>query len=496
MRKLASVLGRISIRLLAVNLVLVLVPVAGLEFARLYERQLLRSLERDMRNQAVLTRYTVEENLANGSEFSDARHERVLKRAAKRTRTRVRLLDTHGESVADSHVDGPPEGPEHPPSSWFPLIRSNSDARYRSFVDGKQHWPKAAKRREVQRALAGKPSAITRVAHRPAAVFLFVSEPVRGAKGTPIGVVYITRSTTPVLKDMHRIRTGLTVVMAVAALFTVFATLLLAWTISAPLGRLSRAAARIAAGHRDVTVPTSGGGEIGELGESFRAMTEQLDARVQYIGDFAADVAHEFKSPLTSIRGAAELLTEGADDDPAARARFLNNIRLDSERLDRLVTQLLELSRFEASAGDKSPVDLVEVLREGAARAETPDVRVELARAAPVVVRGRVTDLDAALGNLIENAVRFSPNGEVVRLAVGATADEAIIHVDDAGPGVPLEQREQVFQRFFTTDQDRSGTGLGLAIARTVVAAHRGTIEIDESPQGGARFTVRLPRSA
>jgi hypothetical protein len=115
---------------------------------------------------------------------------------------------------------------------------------------------------------------------------------------------------------------------------------LLGWTIAHPLARLSAAATRIAAGERKVYLPSGGGGEITELAESIRAMTDRLGARLKYISEFSADVAHEFESPLTSIRGAAELLSEGAADDPEARERFLRNISLDFERLDRLIMDL------------------------------------------------------------------------------------------------------------------------------------------------------------
>jgi len=285
-------------------------------------------------------------------------------------------------------------------------------------------------------------------------------------------------------------------VLAVAVLFTGFVTLVLAWSISRPLARLSRASKRIAAGERGVVVPIGGGGEIRELGESFAAMKERLDARMRYISEFAADVAHEFKSPLTSIRGAAELLGEGAADEPEARARFLNNIELDVVRLDRLVSRLLELSRIEASAEAMAPVDLPALVTRATERASTPDQPVTLTWQATVdVVLGRATDLETALINLLDNAVRFSPPGEPVEVTVrgGPPARFIAIDVKDRGPGVPSAIRPRIFDRFFTTDADRDGTGLGLAIVKSVAEAHGGRVLVDSKPGEGSMFTLELP---
>jgi two-component system sensor histidine kinase ChvG len=498
----ARALGRIRARLLAVNLVVLLVPIAGLEFARLHERQLLDALERDMRNQAVLVREHVTDALSRGVPLDDPRHEAILRRAAKRTRTRVRLLDSHAVVVVDSHADGPPEGPEPPPPSVLPsVVRSASRRAYASDVESmewlqpRETWPILAERAEVRDALAGRPSARTRIRHEPPGVFLFVAEPLPLPGGRVRGVVYVVRSTRPVLVELYRIRSGLRSVLAVAVVFTALLTLALAWTISRPLSKLSRAAKRIAAGERDVVVPVGGGGELRELGDAIAQMKQRLEERLRYIEGFAADVAHEFKSPLTAIRGAAELLDEGAADDPAARRRFLGNITLDVERLDRLVSRLLELSRLEASRELLAIVELAPVLRRAARRAETPDVPVQVSWAARAhLVRARESDLETALFNLMDNAVRFSPAGTPVEVSVrDAPHGGVAIVVRDRGPGIPAENLGRIFDRFFTTDGDRHGTGLGLAIVKSIVGAHRGTISVSSEPGDGASFTVFLP---
>ncbi len=296
------------------------------------------------------------------------------------------------------------------------------------------------------------------------------------------------------LVELYRIRAGLFRVLAVAVALTLFVTLLLAWSITTPIEKLSRAAKRVSAGEPGVVVPVSGGAETRELGEAFAAMKDRLDARLRYIEGFAADVAHEFKSPLTSIRGAAELLGEGAADDPDARARFLRNIGLDVARLDRLVSRLLELSRIEASSEPVLPVDLEALARRVADRSATPDQRVVLhARSRKKLVHARQTDLETALVNLVDNAVRFSPPDAAVDVVIEDRAGAVAVIVTDQGPGIPPAHLARIFDRFFTTDAERDGTGLGLAIARAVARAHGGDLTVESSPGEGTRFTITLP---
>lgn len=500
--KLLRELGRIRVRLLVVNLVVLLVPVAGLEFARIYERQLLGGLERGMRDQAALVRETLEIALDEGLALEDQRFTRILTEAARTTRTRVRVVDHRGRVVIDSHADGPPEGPEPPaptllPGSVYEAGTRRVAASMDTWASGSlEVWPEVGDRREVRSALAGRPDAHTRVRERAPGVFLFITDPVR-RDGRVVGAVYVTRSTRPVLAELYKIRSGLFRVLAVAVLFTLLLSLLLAWSISRPLSRLAKAARRIASGER-VRVPVGGGGEIRELGEAFRTMTDKLDARMRYIREFAADVAHELKSPLTSIRGAAELLGEGAADDPRARARFLQNIELDAERLDRLVTRLLELSRIESSQAPMEEVDLEALVARIVERTHTDEqpVRVEW-RTTMRRWHGRQADLERALLNLVENALRVSPEGEPVRVELtSADGDRALrIAVRDRGPGIPESAHHKVFERFYTTDQGDGGTGLGLAIALSVARAHGGDVTLESREGEGAAFTILLRRA-
>jgi two-component system sensor histidine kinase ChvG len=494
--RLRAFLGRIRIRLLLVNVVVVLIPAAGLEFARIYERQLLDGLERDMTNQAVLLRTLFEAALQHDQPLVAADWEAMLARAARQTRTRIRLVTPQSGVTIDSHKNGPPEGPEPRPPLFGRGTLSSGAARLRAQI--REEEPKEtaiAERAEVLTAFKGSRATSTRVAAHPPAVFLFLAEPVRHA-GAVYGAVYVTRSTTPVLIELHRIRRGLIVVLALALGISALLTLALAWTISRPLERLSSAARRIAQGDRQVELPAGGGGEISELSAAFAEMTRKLEARQAYISDFAADVAHEFKSPLTSIRGAAELLAEGAADDREARKRFLENITLDARRLDRLVSRLLELSRIDAAGAAPTLVPVEPLVRRVVARAEGVDSKIALQYESSIpVIRGREADLETALLNLLDNALRYSPPEKAVEVRVTGRAGDAelALTITDFGPGIAPEHLPRIFDRFFTTDAEGEGTGLGLAIVKSVVESHAGTVRVEAAEPSGTRVLVRLP---
>jgi two-component system sensor histidine kinase ChvG len=498
-RAVVRALGRIGVRLLLVNGVVLLVPVVGLEFARTHERQLLEALERDMKNQAALVRAMVETELDQGGAIGDPEQAEILTAAARSTRTRIRLLDAQGAVVVDSHENGPPEGPELPPPRLLGRsYASRADvplSQLRRDPNDPNVWPEVKDRIEVRSALAGARGAYTRVRARDPGVFLFITEPIEDPRDhRVVGAVYAARSTRPVMVELYRIRAGLTRVLCVAFCVTALVTLLLAWSISRPLGKLSRAAKRVAAGEPFVVIPVTGGGEITELGASFASMKERLDARLRYIEGFAADVAHEFKSPLTSIRGAAELLGEGAADEPDARARFLRNIELDVARLDRLVSRLLQLSRIEASHEAMTLVDVASLLARSVERARQPDHPIELRdRAVARALLAREGDVETALLNLLDNAVRFSPAGVPVEVEAAGTGAMLILTVRDRGPGISPANLPRIFDRFFTTDAGKDGTGLGLAIVKAVVEAHGGDVRVESVQGEGATFALSLP---
>ena len=478
-RRLLAHLTRIRYRLLLVNVLVAAVPLIGISFAEMHETQLLGALEDDMVHQAELVRAVA---LADPTHTLDAL-EPALVAAAGDTRTRIRLLDGRGAVRADSHRDGPPEGAERPVPR---LLRSQAP----------RHAPEPPRpielteRREIRAALAGHYGAATRLWDQEDRVYLFSALPiVRG--GAVSGVVYVTRSTHDVKLQLYRLRTWLFRVLASTVALTALLTLILATTIAHPLGRLTRRAQRIAA--RQPVEPdrlTRRSDEIGQLARAVEAMTAELERRARDARTLAADLSHEFKTPLTAIRGAAELLRDGASDDPAARERFLAMITDDAGRLDRLVSRLLELARVEDDRELELPVDLVALARACVDRPWPVPVALEVTGAA--IARGRHAQLTAALENLVTNATQFAAPGTSVQIALERRASAVRLTVANHGPALSPAARARGWDRCYSTRVADGGSGLGLAIVRSVALAHGGCVGVD-CTGGVTTFWLELP---
>lgn len=247
-----------------------------------------------------------------------------------------------------------------------------------------------------------------------------------------------------------------------------------------------------------------GDAEIRELARSFNELLERLDERQRQNETFTADLVHEIKNPLATVRAAADAI-EGGKLDGARAARLARSLRAAGSRLDAIVTQFLELARAEGglSAEERTDVDVAALARTiaEASSAAREDVVLDIASAPePVVVRGVVHSLDAAIRNLVENAFSFAGprDGRAPFVAVAVVADEgwATIRVEDSGPGIPEAELSRVFERFFTSRGRGRGTGLGLALVKATVEAHGGTVTATSDPRRGATFVVRIPLMA
>jgi two-component system sensor histidine kinase ChvG len=467
-RRLVAHLARIRYRVLVVNAIVVAVPMVGIWFAQMHEQQLLGALEADMVHQGELVRAMV---LADPTRPL-ADFEPVLGAAAADTRTRIRLLDATGTVRADSHRGGPPEGAERPVPRLLRAASPRHDAEPPRPLD-------PASRREIRAALEGRYGSATRLWSNQDRVYLFSALPIhRAGAGTASGVVYVNRSTREVKLQLYRLRTWLFRVLAGTLAATALVSLMLATTIARPLARLTRRAQRIAA--RQPAEPdrlAERADEIGQLARAVGAMTDELERRAHDARTLAADISHEFKTPLTGIRGAAELLRDGAGDDPADRDRFLAMILDDAARLDRLVSRLLELARVEDDRGIELPVDLAE-LAAGCAARPWP-APVEIALAGDPVVCGRRAQLTAAIDNLIANATQFAEPGTRVSVAIARRGATVRVAVANRGPALSAAARARVWDRFYSTRVASGGSGLGLAIVRSVALAHGGSVGVD-----------------
>lgn len=450
--------ARIRYRLLLVNVIVAIVPLAGIVFAEMHESQLLASLERDMIHQAQLVRAVA---LAQPA-VPLAKHEPMLAIAARDTRTRIRLLDPQGNVIADSHRGGPPEGAERP----VPKLLGESPSRAISVPEPLD----VSERREVRTALGGRYGSATRLWENQDRVYLFSALPIKAGPQV-VGAVYITRSTHDVKLELYKLRRFLTQVLLGTLAVTALLTLVLATTIARPLGRLTRRAQRIAARQPVEHDHRLGerSDEIGQLARAVDAMTEELERRARDARTLAADISHELKNPIAGIRGAAELLHDGIEDK-TERERFLSMILDDAARLDRIVSRLFELARVEDDRSATLPVDLGAIARDVAARPWAVPVEVT----GDAIADGRALQIAAAIENLVANATQFAEPDTVVRIAIR----EGRVTVSNHGPALSPTAQTKVWDRFYSTRAESGGSGLGLSIVRSVALGHGGTVGV------------------
>lgn len=335
-----------------------------------------------------------------------------------------------------------------------------------------------------------------------------ISAAIRLADGSAL---LITQNSRDILRIVRAERFRLGIVVAAVIMVSVLLSLFLARTIVRPLRRLARAAVRVRLGRaRDVTVPRlpSRRDEIGLLARALSDMTAALRKRMDGVEAFAADVTHELKNPLASLRSAVEGLRRV--DEPSLRAKLLDVVDDDIRRLDRLITDVAEASRMDArlARAKFEPVDLgitiENLLKARESRAPVGGARIAFARprVATATVMGDEAQLVRVIENLLDNALSFAPADGVVR--IDATRDGQLVQliVEDNGPGVPEDQRSDIFKRFHSARPEQHGfgthSGLGLAIAKAIVEGHDGTIAALPRSDGasGARFVVTLPASA
>ena len=280
---------------------------------------------------------------------------------------------------------------------------------------------------------------------------------------------------------------------------------LMARTLYRPIAQLTQASEAMACGHYEQRVPIEGPAELARLAASFNSMAAEADASRRTLRKFVSDASHELRTPLTVIRGFIEAMRDGTVHNAEGRDHSLAVIDNELRRLQRLVATLLDLSRIESGQASlrHDPVDVVGVARQcleivsHRAAEQDVDLRLEAPPSLPLVL-GDADRLEQVIGNLLDNALRYTPTGGQVIVTLGAAGGDVTIVVSDTGAGIPREALPHVFQRFYTADPARSGrgAGLGLAIAREIALAHGGDIAVTSAPGQGSAFALRLPATA
>lgn len=522
-RLLASPLTR---RILAVNLIAPVLLVVGLFYLDLYKAGLIRAELAGLTTQAEMVAGAVGEGAVSEQalgllELNRELAQQMVRRLAEPAQLRARLFDAVGGLAADSrfllYSQGVIQIEDLPPpkghgwraelrqaweriATWMPV-----DETLPTYVEHAEqradHYP------EAMAALAGRADSAVRSRKR-GGIMLSVAVPVQRYKQV-VGALMVSADGTAIARSLFQVRMAIVQMFAVTLLITTALSLYMAGTIARPIRRLALAAEQVRHGHgRRHRIPdlSARGDEIGELSVALTEMTEALWRRMDAIEAFAADVAHEIKNPLTSVRSAVE--TAARVDDPDKQRKLLAIIQDDVERLNRLISDISDASRLDAelSRADTEPVDLRAMLETLADVYRSTEERLtftlETPDPGPLVVAGIEGRLVQVLRNLIGNAISFSPDGGTIALRAGREGRFIRIEVDDHGPGIPETKLATIFERFYTERPaaEKFGThsGLGLSISKQIVDAHGGLIwaENRKAPTGevtGARFVVKLP---
>jgi len=493
----------LTARILAVNLIPLLVMAGSLFFLDSYRRQLLDERFKLARIEAQITA----EALAGATR---ERQEALLIQIGKEQRMRLRMYDPQGKLIADSFALAEPSFTfDDPVAEPFleDLARWTDEAVNLTVgapspppfleppeEEGAQGWPELVRARD---------QGLTQIELRRApdrTPVITAAAPV-GLNGATL---LTTRNSSDITEAVRTARTSLMTIIAIALAVSIVLSLYLASTIIEPLRRLVRAAVRVRLGReREVEVPRmqERTDEIGLLARAVSDMTAALRQKIDAVESFAADVAHEIKNPLASLRSAVESLDRV--EDPDLRNQLTKIAAHDVRRIDRLVSEISEASRIDAelSRATFKALDLADlfanIVQAREDRGRNRDCRIELSREGrSLLVLGVPIRLERVAENLIDNAVSFSPAGGRIIVSIRREDDRIITHVCDEGPGIPEEQREKVFLRFHSVRPDEEGfgkhSGLGLAIARTIAEAHDGTLTASDRDDGGSGACLSL----
>ena len=517
-------------RIVAVNVLPLALLAVGFLYLGKFESSLIGQQIESLRTQgeifaAALSEGAVLDSGDEGEILLPDLARQMMRRLVEPTRTRARLFDIEGKQIADSRLlRGPGDAVqvmELPPPERKSLLGRITDQIYDWIVElmpsRHKHPPyresdtgNAADYGEAMRALRGESGSAVRSDPQTGGLAISVAVPVQRYKQV-LGAVMLSSSNGEIEEELRTVRLELLRIFGVALLVTILLSLYLASTIARPLRRLADAAERARGRGARVEIPDliGRGDEIGELSRSLRDMTDALWLRMSAIESFAADVAHEIKNPLSSLRSAVE--TVGRIEDPVKRRRLMAIIQDDVERLDRLISDISDASRLDAelSRQEVSPTDIAAMLQalvemhETTRAEDAPRLVLDISeRDRELIVPGIESRLSQVFVNVIANAVSFSPPEGEIRIRARLDGRAVLVSVEDEGPGIPEDKLTAIFDRFYSERPagEKFGThsGLGLSISKQIIEAHRGRIWAENRTDAdgtviGARFLIRLP---
>ena len=523
-------------RILAINILALAILVAGLLYHGQYRQSLIDQELVGLRVNAEILAAALGESATELGESNDQRLQpniavQMVRRLVETTGGRARLFAPDGTLIADSRrmagsdssvltmtLPSPDSGDNigRDIFDWPFNVALDAYESVLGIFHAERHMPiyrdpplqHARDYTEVLSALQGEASEAVRRTSGSARFVLSTAVPVQSYKQV-LGALMLNQDSRHIEEALRQVQLNIVEVFALALTVTVLLSLYLARTIARPIRRLAAAAERVRHGHpRQHAIPDFGhrGDEIGELSLALKEMTEALWSRVDAIESFAADVSHEIKNPLTSLRSAVE--TAARVTDPEQQKKLMDIILDDVKRLDRLISDISDASRLDAelSRAETEEVNLDAMLSALIeAHGTDPDCHYEYTVKGDLLTFGIESRLGQVFANLLTNAASFSPPDGFIRVHGDGDSnkDEILVTIDDDGPGIPEGRQETIFERFYSERprSEKYGThsGLGLSISKQIIEAHNGTItaenRLDLNGQIiGARFSVRLSR--
>lgn len=525
----------LTLRILALNLLAVMILGAGILYLNQYKQQLIDREQESLRIEARILAAMIAEGATNDPGentpiLSQNAGRQMVRRLSETTRSRAQLYDRARLLMADSHLlvggIGVVEIEPLTPIAEYD-VRLQRVRRWLGLQDPQNTlvgFPSnldlsPAIEKDVSSALNGSISGSMWFNNETGRLIFTMAAPVQRLKQV-LGAVMLVRDGAEIDLAMKKVRSSILQLVIFSLFITTALSLYLASSIDQPIRKLARAADLMRRNPgRTHHIPDFSHryDEIGDLSVALREMTEAIWARMDAVEAFAADVAHELKNPLTSLRSAVETVVR--IKDPEKQHRLLAVIQDDVLRMDRLITDISNASRLDAelSRFTSEPIDLVKMI-DMVRGLYVPAVQMTqgspndtmnriafthgIIGAGNAIVLGQEGRLVQVLQNIIGNALSFSPDDKPVTVNLGIEEGRAIISISDHGPGIPEGKLETIFDRFYTERPagEKFGThsGLGLSISRQIILAHRGRLYAENryDPQGnikGARFVIHLP---
>lgn len=517
-------LSRLSYQIMGLNLMAVLILIVGVFYLDQYKKDLTASETELLATEAQLYASILSDNTLTNNKFDLNKAEKIFKTFGLQKTQRLRLFSPDGKLLIDTKT--PDYVSDKPLKQALPGILGGLVDVIFSFAsnllainfelpvypvtsnDDVTSFPGAKEALRGDLVLSAWQS-------REGGLILSTAAPVT-KDGKTSAIIIVTRADTKIQKTFGVMRVGILQFFVGSLLVTLLFSLYLSASIGHPLRKLASAAEAVRENRNAALIPDFSyrKDEIGELSLALREMAQDLQERIESIERFAADVSHELKNPLTSLRSAVETLEKIKREED--RQKLMNIIMHDLIRMDRLISDISHASRLDVELLREvlTPVDLrqvilplLDVYRKPLDRANSeggPESIECKGLSRPVRVLGQSVRLSQIFENLVSNALSFSPAGKPIILTVNSGPEFVTVIVDDFGPGIPENRLEKVFERFYTERPENesfgSHSGLGLSIVRQIVDAHNGTIQAQNRLNSigeieGARFIVRLQKA-